>query len=457
MLDQAFEQPLFADPADIVAGGPLALVKQGEVNASRTQQAGHRLVDLLVARVERGVVADEPQHIGGLLADVLDRKLEVLGPGPALARVLPEAVPQVRDGVEGGLQLGVHLALLHQMAPHLQDYRRMFDADRTDLRARAAAGAGPQGLRVDDIADEIHPLGRPPLGGVVVLAEVEDQVAGAQRSPDGGRGAGFVALAATDAGVEVEGVLPRELLDRRHADMPGLFVHARQPAQGLGITDHERTQRGDHVLGLVPGNRRDERQREHAVDPPVRAPHRRRAFGVHAQPLEHPREAQAHGRPGLPRRLVHRQTHRLLDEAGHRDEQQDADEQPVLAPPPSRGRAQLRFAPVGAPVLELRQAEARAAPDHEDEPRDQRHPGDVHHEAEDEIEAPLPEGEAKQRFGDLVLEGDDRGADEQQDEAVEDLGVPVPREAVAAEGRPLREHLADHPADSGPDIDRQGM
>src|SRR3989304_19 len=60
-LDQAFEQALLAAPPDVVAGGPLAVVEQAEIDAGRAQPPGHGLAYLLIARVEGGIVAEEPR------------------------------------------------------------------------------------------------------------------------------------------------------------------------------------------------------------------------------------------------------------------------------------------------------------------------------------------------------------------------------------------------------------
>ena len=60
------EQPLLADPPDVVAGVALAVVEDPEVDAGRLQQPGQRACDALGARVEARVVADEPQDVDRL-------------------------------------------------------------------------------------------------------------------------------------------------------------------------------------------------------------------------------------------------------------------------------------------------------------------------------------------------------------------------------------------------------
>ena len=75
-----FKQPFFADAAHIVACRLFAFVQKTEIFASCLQQARDRLADLLVARIERRVIADKPECLGSLFADVLDLELQCPGP-----------------------------------------------------------------------------------------------------------------------------------------------------------------------------------------------------------------------------------------------------------------------------------------------------------------------------------------------------------------------------------------
>ena len=66
LLGERLEQPLLANPADIVAGVALAVVEDPEIDTGSVQQPGERLGDALGARIERRVVADEPEHVDRL-------------------------------------------------------------------------------------------------------------------------------------------------------------------------------------------------------------------------------------------------------------------------------------------------------------------------------------------------------------------------------------------------------
>ena len=73
-LGQMLVKALLADPPHIVAGVALRVVQDAEVDAGRMQQPCKDLRHLLVARVERRVVANEPQQVHRLLARILDRE-----------------------------------------------------------------------------------------------------------------------------------------------------------------------------------------------------------------------------------------------------------------------------------------------------------------------------------------------------------------------------------------------
>ena len=113
---QHLVEPLLADPADIVAGIRLPLVEDPEIDSGRLQQRREGLRDFLVARVERRIVADEPQHLHGLLARILDREWQRLGPGGPLALRFSERVAGLVDGLQGLLQQRVHVACFHELA-----------------------------------------------------------------------------------------------------------------------------------------------------------------------------------------------------------------------------------------------------------------------------------------------------------------------------------------------------
>ena len=79
VLGEGFEEPFLADPAHVVAGCPLALVEQAEVEAGGAEESRDGARDILVARVVGGVVADEPEVLGWLGANILDRELQGRG------------------------------------------------------------------------------------------------------------------------------------------------------------------------------------------------------------------------------------------------------------------------------------------------------------------------------------------------------------------------------------------
>ena len=190
-----------------------------------------------------------------------------------------------------------------------------------NLHAGAAGAAGPEGLGLDHVADQRRAVRSRPEGALRgVGAQVEDQVARAERCAAGSGRTGLVAAAALGAGVEIEQVLPRELGDAAEAhfrlgvvsDGPAGRRGLGQAAQGEGVAGGQRAEHGEDVLGLGPGNARDEGQGGDAVDPPVGTSYRSGSGLVHAEPEEDLGEHPADGRPRPPGRLVHGEPHGLL-------------------------------------------------------------------------------------------------------------------------------------------------
>ena len=289
VFGKRFEEPFLADPAHVVARGPLTIVEQAEIETGGAEKSRDGARHVLVARVVGGVVADEPKMLGRLGADVLDRELERRGPSAAAARAFAEAVAAVGDHVEGVAELLVHGAFLDELAPHLHDHRWVLDTDRADLHAGAAGAACPQCFRLDHVADQRRAIRSRPEGAARGMgAQVEDQVARAERRATGGGWAGLVAAAALGAGVEVQQIFPRELTDAADPDV-GLCVLRRgrdgkpgQAAEGEGVAGRQRTQHRDQMLRLGPGNRRDEGQCRDTVNPPVGPAHGSSPRLVHA-------------------------------------------------------------------------------------------------------------------------------------------------------------------------------
>src|SRR5262249_52758047 len=158
------------------------------------QSQGHPLR----ARVEGGVVADEPEQLYRLLARVLDLELELGRPLAALAPFLAERVARFADRLQRRLQAGVELPLLQQPPPQLVDDRRLLDPDRAGGDAGVALHAGPERLLADTLRADHAAVGA--AGTVVRLdAEVEDDVARRERAPGRQRRAGLVAAPALGA------------------------------------------------------------------------------------------------------------------------------------------------------------------------------------------------------------------------------------------------------------------
>ena len=134
--------------------GLLGVPEDAEIDARVVEDARERLGVALVARVERGVVADEPEDLDRLLACVLDLEAEILRPARPLTPRLAERVARGVDRLERRLELAVHLAPLDEAPAHLVDDRDVLDPDRADLDARHALHARPERLRPDRVAED---------------------------------------------------------------------------------------------------------------------------------------------------------------------------------------------------------------------------------------------------------------------------------------------------------------
>ena len=283
---------------------------------------------------------------------------------------------------------------------------------------------------------------------------------GAERRAAGGGGAGLVAAAALGAGIEVEQILPRELRDVADPDLGRGVVRVvrgggpGEAAQGVRVAGRQRAEHGDQVLRLGPGDRGNEGQCSDAVDPPIGPSHRGGGRLVHAEPQHDLGESPADRRPYPPGRLFLGEPHPLLEEAGEADQQQRPQEERVVAQPGAGARPQRGLAAIVPPVSELRGPDLPAPPHHVDDARDQSETGEVGDQAEDEIEGAVPEGEAKERLGDVVLDRDDAGRGEQQEEAVHDRRVGVTRRAVPSADGPLGDHVGEHAPEPAPWVDR---
>ena len=186
LLPKVVEETLFTDTPDVATGVALGIVEDPEVDAGVVKQAGERLGHELVARVERRVVADEPEDLRRLLANVLHLEAERPRPAGPLTARLPERVPRLVNRFERLLQRRIHVTALDEPAPHLVDDRDMLDPHRADLHTGHALHAGPERLRPDGVADDAGvqvvqrldvqrvPEAERTLGD---LAQVENQIA----------------------------------------------------------------------------------------------------------------------------------------------------------------------------------------------------------------------------------------------------------------------------------------
>src|SRR5258708_27868461 len=200
-------QTFLAHAPHVVAGIDFGLVQNAEVDAGALQQPRKGLGYLLIAGVERRVVADEPQQVDRLLARIFYGKGQTLGPRAALAFRLAKRVTELVDGLQGLLQQRIHLAALDELASHLNDDRHMLARDRTYCDTRHAGSTGPQrlgghlaGLAAVNIQVRI-PWNEIALqGSVRMFPERQDQVSRRQRRASCTRRTGFMALAALGAG-----------------------------------------------------------------------------------------------------------------------------------------------------------------------------------------------------------------------------------------------------------------
>src|SRR5690606_19253037 len=127
---------------------------------------------------------------------------------------------------EGGLQLGRELPLHHdQVAADVDDVDHLLAADRADLHAGAARGAGPDGLRGDGELDEGARALLASGEGVAYEVEFVTLVDLHGRRAQGlarlvGR-ADVGAAVALDAGVGVEDLRVGEVLETRGPELLG--------------------------------------------------------------------------------------------------------------------------------------------------------------------------------------------------------------------------------------------
>src|SRR5438045_3355582 len=80
LLRERLPEPFLARAPDVAAARPLRVEEDPEIDPGVLEDPGERLRGALVARVERRVVADEPEQLDRLLPRVLHLELELLRP-----------------------------------------------------------------------------------------------------------------------------------------------------------------------------------------------------------------------------------------------------------------------------------------------------------------------------------------------------------------------------------------
>ena len=226
------------------------------------------------------------------------------------------------------------------------------------------------------------------------LAQVEHEVSRRERVAGRGRRAGLVALAALRAGVEVEQVARREIGDPLVADLVRLRVlgQRHEAPTGLRVLDGDAGRARQHVDGLRERDGRDERERHDPVQPPVDSVRRLCGVPVEADVDEALADDPPDRRPGLERRIGLGDPERLEQEAGQREEEQQAEEEPVAADV-SRAIVLVRL-PVGSPVAQPERLDDAALHGQHDQADDQRAAEDVEEERVRLVEPALEELEA---------------------------------------------------------------
>ena len=251
VLGENLEQPFLTGPPNVIAGTPLTLVEDPEVDAGRLEDARDQPGRLLHPNVERGEVPDEPQPVDVLRARIDDRRGQAVRPLRPSPRRLAERVALLGQAGEGGLEARFHDPLVDQRAAHRDDRRDVLDPDRAGLDAGEAGRAGPQRVGTDETTGEesaaartgadvrgvgtvrgvdlLGPVG--PIGAlfakrredrpfrVGLLAQVEDEIAGGQRCAGCHRGTGHVATATLRARVEIQQLLPGHVREVTEAEM----------------------------------------------------------------------------------------------------------------------------------------------------------------------------------------------------------------------------------------------
>jgi hypothetical protein len=133
--------------------------------------------------------------------------------------------------------------------------------------------------------------------------------------------------------------------------------------------------------------------------------------------------------------------------AGQDQHQQDRDEYPAA----DAIHAPLGSLPlsIGALIVELARPDDPSPDHHQHHPGEQRQPEHVEHDRVGEVEVALEEAPIEEGLGDVGVDRQDYGPDEQDQEAVEDPRVRQPRIRVAPLHRQVTEQDAKRIVNTG--------
>ena len=245
--------------------------------------------------------------------------------------------------------------------------------------------------------------------GEQVLALLDDEVLGIERLLGVHRRAVDRAAAALEAGRHVEQLLPGVLLDL--LDPVGLGVlevlDRLEPCAalvaGAQVLEEQVRRRDEHVAQLRRGHRVEEAEHDDHVDPPHRVVGRARCPGCAEGAREpRPHEGEAVGRVGR------RRDARALEQEPGEPDQPEHDQREAVARLVLERGDHLRRLPEGAGRLHVAPPQEPARRD------DQADAGQVHHQLVEAEERAVVELERR-----VLLDRDERGADEQHEERYE--------------------------------------
>src|SRR6266849_3490348 len=248
-----------------------------------------------------------------------------------------------------------------------------------------------------------------------------------------------MALAALRAGVELDEVARREVEDRSVAHLVRLCVRRNrcQLSAGPLVARRDARRAREQVHRLRERNGGDEAEGCDAVHPPLHEVRVGGRVAGHTEPTESLSDGPTERRPDFERGVRFRNTERLEQESRQGEEEEDAEERPVADH--VQTTAVLVFGPVRAPVAQPERFLDPALVGHDRQPDDQGGAEDIEKERVHLVELVPEEIPAQDRLCEVVLEAEDRGPDEEDEEAVEDQEVPRARHGVTPIDPRMRE------------------